>query len=83
LPYNRLSAKPSKRALFGIAATAAVNGTLKSKLFFEKYQIFSPAIYMGTFASLILVAILYVAVAWMASIQSPTRFQKPPKIKKQ
>ncbi|KAG0165297.1 hypothetical protein DFQ28_009005 [Apophysomyces sp. BC1034] len=46
---------------------------------FAKYQLFTPAIFMGVGIGLIFVVILAVGLGWLVSIQTPIRFEGKPK----
>jgi hypothetical protein len=65
---------------------ALSNGTSSNSTdipFFLRKQLFSPAVLMGIVTSIFTAVILIIGVCCLASIQTPTRFQEQPKIKKQ
>ncbi|KAF7721857.1 hypothetical protein EC973_004065 [Apophysomyces ossiformis] len=63
-----------KRALRRRAPGSEVNLPI-----FAKYQLFTPAIFMGVGIGIVFVAILAVGLGWLASIQTPIRFEGKPK----
>ncbi|KAI7866663.1 hypothetical protein BDF14DRAFT_1882440 [Spinellus fusiger] len=46
---------------------------------FAKYQLFTPAIFMGLFVSFIFIIVVAMGVSWVSGIQTPTRFENKPK----
>jgi len=54
-----------------VHATRKNNSDFDKLPLFEKYQFFSPAIFMGLFAVLILVSILYIGVSAVGSLKVP------------
>ncbi|ORY97890.1 hypothetical protein BCR43DRAFT_457109 [Syncephalastrum racemosum] len=54
-------------------------GNSTSAPIFEKYQLFTPGIFMAITVSLIVVFITAVGVTWLVGIQTPVRFEGKPK----
>jgi len=58
-----------KRDLGGRAANQTGNQTMIDGTLFDKYQFFTPGIFMGFLVGFLLLSILYVAVSAVASLQ--------------
>ncbi|KAL0094920.1 vacuolar ATP synthase subunit S1-domain-containing protein [Phycomyces blakesleeanus] len=68
-----------KRALADVLSRRAPKASSVNLPVFAKYQLFSPAIFMGLAISLIFVLVVATGVSWLTGIQTPTRFESKPK----